>query len=60
MRKEGTRNFYDTELKDMAENPSEKAMEIGKRPPYYLQANKFIDNARELAQEQALEEMQEE
>ena len=32
-----TQNFYDNELKAMAENPSKKANEIGKRPPYYLQ-----------------------
>lgn len=40
MKKDGTRNFYRTELEMMEERPSKKAMEIGKRPPYYLQANK--------------------
>ena len=35
--KKTTQNFYDNELKAMAENPSKKANEIGKRPPYYLQ-----------------------
>ena len=40
MRKRSTQNFYENELKMMEERPSKKAMEIGKRPPYYLQANK--------------------
>ena len=30
-------SYDDNELKAMAENPSRKANEIGKRPPYYLQ-----------------------
>lgn len=38
--KKTTQNFYDNELKAMAKNPSKKAMEIGKRPPYYLEAIK--------------------
>lgn len=59
MKKDGTRNFYDTELKEMAESPSKKAMEIGRRPPYYLQANKFMDKTRELEYEQAIEELEE-
>ena len=44
MKKDGTRNFYDTELKQMAEHPSERAMEIGRRPPYYLQDKKEKEN----------------
>ena len=56
MRKRSTQNFYENELKMMEERPSKKAMEIGKRPPYYLYANKFIDNTRELKQEQAIAE----
>jgi hypothetical protein len=40
MRKRSTQNFYENELKMMEERPSKKAMEIGRRPPYYLQANK--------------------
>lgn len=38
--KSGTQNFYDGELKKMEEMPNEKAMEIGRRPPYYLQVKK--------------------
>ena len=58
MRKRSTQNFYENELKMMEERPSKKAIEIGKRPPYYLYANKFIDNMRELEQEQAIAEME--
>ena len=37
MKKDGTKNFYRTDLEDMEENPSKKAMEIGRRQPYYLE-----------------------
>ena len=47
--KSGTQNFYDGELKKMEEMPNEKAMEIGRRPPYYLQVKKN-DKGKKLKQ----------